>query len=460
MLVITLVMALLMASTTERPLSDPDIYLHLAVGRWIVAQGEIPLADVFSHSLAGSAWVPHQWLSQVILYAWQNAFGWSGLMFLGALMFGITLAWLWIFLRDRMPWIYALALLALTFFCMVTHFQVRPHILAWPLLACWTSHIMDRSESGRTPDYALLLVMVLWVNVHGSFMLGLVILAFIAVESVLRHPATWKAWLGFVIATLLACLLNPVGWKLLVFTIKMPLLTTLTYLTEWSPPRFTGLNPLALSVVFLVSLGLMGRLRISPIRLALLLLLLFQAVHHARYVSLFGLLAPFLVARGIRPSRPTATQDVHSNAALSWTMGVAVFFTCAMLCWQLQNRPYQPGSRITPSRAVDRMMSQSVMGKGLNFFNYGAYLIYRGVPVFIDGRLDVYGDAHMQNYLAIVDTKEPVDLQTKLDELGISWTLFPRDDSINALLLHHPAWKLIHEDEQSMLFVRRGLRLF
>lgn len=463
-MIVALVMALVLTAATERPLSDPDIYLHLAAGRWIMTQGQVPTVDVFSHSVAGEVWIPHQWLSQVILHGWQEAFGWSGLMFLGALIIGITLAMTWVFLRRRVSWIYALALMALAFFCLVTHFQVRPHVLAWPLLACWTAHLIGRSETGQMPSYTLLVVMIIWTNLHGSFVLGLVILIFCAVEAVLNCPASWKAWLKYVMVMFLACLINPVGWYLLVFVVKMPSLATLPYLTEWAVPRFTGINPLALMTTFLVALGLLGRLRLHPVRLVLLLLLLYQSMNHARYVSLFGLLTPFLIAKYLQGEEPNSNNDLSSNRFQTWlmtdrlqvwAMGVLLCMASLLVVWQLMTKPYQPGTRITPSRAVNIFLAQQVQGRGLNFINYGAYLIYRGIPVFIDGRLDLYGDKHMHAYIKLVDSSDTSFLQTRLDELGITWSLFPRNATINHFFRSSPAWRPMYEDEESVLFVRR-----
>jgi hypothetical protein len=41
-------------------LNDPDTYLHIAAGRWMLALAALPVHDPFSHSLAGATWVPHE----------------------------------------------------------------------------------------------------------------------------------------------------------------------------------------------------------------------------------------------------------------------------------------------------------------------------------------------------------------------------------------------------------------
>lgn len=453
-LVMALVIALIMGAVTQRPLSDPDTYLHLASGRWIVMNGEVPAVDVFSHSAAGRSWIAHEWLSQVILHGWYQAFGWSGLVFLGALIFGITLALVWVFVWRRLPWVYALTLLALSFFCLVTHFQVRPHVLAWPLLAGWTAHLIDRSEAGRAPSAAMLGVWVLWVNMHGSFALGLVILGFFTIQAILCQPDVRRGWLMFLVAALVGSLMNPAGWKLVLFAFELPMMASLAHLTEWAAPRFTGINPLALMVAFLLVMALSGRLRLAPVRWILLVLLFYQAMSHARYVSLFGLLAPLLVAKGFQLERPWSSGSSVGPRQRAF-MGVTLMLACGVTAWLLVTKPYQPSSRITPSTAVDALIAQQVQGAGLHFFNQGAYLLYRGVPVFIDGRLDLYGNEHMRTYLDLVGASDPVAFEKRLTDLDISWSLFPRDAPINRFFRDNPQWSVLHEDPETVLFVRR-----
>src|ERR1700736_5188966 len=61
-------------------LNDPDTYLHIAAGRWMLTHLALPVQDPFSHSLAGAVWVPHEWLAEIILALVYDAAGWSGLV--------------------------------------------------------------------------------------------------------------------------------------------------------------------------------------------------------------------------------------------------------------------------------------------------------------------------------------------------------------------------------------------
>src|SRR6266446_3488418 len=73
-------------------LNDPDTYLHITAGRWMLAHLAMPVQDPFSHSLAGAVWVPHEWLAELVLATVYDAAGWGGLVLVTAAAFALSLA--------------------------------------------------------------------------------------------------------------------------------------------------------------------------------------------------------------------------------------------------------------------------------------------------------------------------------------------------------------------------------
>ena len=116
---------------------------------------------------------------------------------------------------------------------------------------------------------------------------------------------------------------------------------------------------------------------------------------------------------------------------------------------------FQPAQWITPAKAVNVLLSQDISGHGLNHLNYGAYLIYKGIPVFMDARVDLYGDKGMLRYLNIEKSSNPHHLSCELDRWNIQWTLFPKQSQINLFFENNPDWQKLYEDEQSIIFVKR-----
>src|ERR1700736_2577630 len=111
-------------------LNDPDTYLHIAAGRWMLTHLALPLQDPFSHSLAGAVWVPHEWLAEIILALVYDAAGWSGLVLLGAAGLPPGMALLPRYLPRFFEPFSALIAVTLGAALVLGHLLVRPHLLA------------------------------------------------------------------------------------------------------------------------------------------------------------------------------------------------------------------------------------------------------------------------------------------------------------------------------------------
>jgi hypothetical protein len=149
-------------------LADPDTFWHIAAGDWMLAHGTVPKVDVFSHSMPGAVWHAHEWLAEVLFSALYQSAGWAGLGGLVALTFAGTLAYLMRFLLARMQPVHALLFTVYAGCMLAANVLVRPHVLAWPLMALWVGTLVGASEQGRSPPWWLLALMVLLANLHGA----------------------------------------------------------------------------------------------------------------------------------------------------------------------------------------------------------------------------------------------------------------------------------------------------
>src|SRR5580704_7892004 len=111
-------------------LHDPDTYMHIAAGQWMLAHHALPVHDPFSHSLAGAPWVPHEWLAELALAAAFGLAGWGGVILVTALAFAAAMALMTrLLLRTGEPFL-ALILAIPALGLMMPHLLARPHILA------------------------------------------------------------------------------------------------------------------------------------------------------------------------------------------------------------------------------------------------------------------------------------------------------------------------------------------
>lgn len=463
------VMGILPAAGT---LNDADTYWHLAAGRWIIENRSIPQVDPFSHSMPGAPWHAHEWLSEVLMATAHAAAGWAGLVTVTALAFAVTLAYLMRFLLLRMEPIHALLLVSLTAAMMMGHLLARPHAWIWPLLALWVGTLVAASESQRRPPWWLLILIVVWANMHASFFLGLGLAFAIGLDATWTQQRSERlrtagTWLAFAAAATAASLCTPQGWHGLVYPLRVTSMgLTLEVLVEWASPNFHRLLVLEVWLLLFFGLALIGRLRLPWLRVLIVLALLHLTLKHARNTALLGLISAFIVARpwathwyaSAPPASDAQTLDrVFRSLALpasklAWLLagGVAI----ASVVTLAKVRPFEPKADKTPARALQAALAEHPQGPVLNHYGFGGYLIYQGVPVFVDGRADMYGDAFMARYMAALQLADPTSVTTLLQRHAIGWTILQPGTPLVTHLEGMPGWRRAYADAVAVVHIR------
>lgn len=454
-------------------LRDADTYWHLAAGRWILEHASVPTLDPFSHSMPGAPWTAFEWLSELVMLGVYRLGGWAGLAALAACSFALVLALLMRFLLARMEPVHALLFTVLAGSMLSTHLLARPHVMAWLLLALWISTLVDAAEARRSPPWWLLGLMVLWANMHGSFVLGLLLGAGMALDAVLAHPrgmrmAVARSWGLFVALSVGAGILTPSGWQALWHTVYIMTMMefALANIGEFRSPNFQQPSSLELWLLLLLALALSGRVRLPWLRTVLVFGLIHLALKHQRNISVLGLVVPFLMATPFArhwyatgsPNRDAQSLDrwFLSLAAPARPISIAVCAcaTALFAATSMHLRPPAPASMITPKPAIDAAMAAGAKGAVLNEYSFGGFLIYEGIPVFVDGRGDMYGDAFLEKLVGALKLKERKQFLEFLNEHGFGWTLLAPGTSAIAVLDDLPGWRRVYEDDTAVVHVR------
>jgi len=426
-------------------LNDGDTFWHLAAGDWIITQRMVPHTDPFSYTFAGAPWVAHEWLSEVLMAASFRVAGWSGVVVLTALAAGLTMFQL---ARHLGRWLSAgpsLLLLLLATACIATKLQARPHVLALPVLEAWVAGLFIARSKGCVPPWRLLPIMCLWANLHGSFILGLFLVAPLALEAVLAEPAAWRRvtarWGWFLLAATAAALLTPHGWAGLLFPFQLMGMAELNEIAEWQPPDFGTTQPLEIMLVAGLGVALTRGARLPPVRLLLLLGLMHMSLHHTRHQVLAGLIVPLLIAEPLGAALAPGPAAYHSGR---WRMGgLAVMVGLAALRLLLPIvRVDGPAAPVTALAHVPPALATEPVFNG---YNYGGYLIFNHIRPFIDGRADMYGDAFMRQYV-LATLPERAALETAFRDYGIRWTILPSGSPVVELLDAMPHWCRLYAD--------------
>lgn len=456
-----LAIAALVIAVGVSPISNNDIWLHLTTGRLILEKVEIPRVDDYSFTRAGSSYVAHEWLAQIFFFLVFKAAGLAGLIALKPLALGAT-ALLVATSCHKLGggdvasfWAAALAVVAMT-----SHLFARPHLFTFVMLST-TSLLVARWRSGnRRAIVTVALLQVLWANLHGGFVLG-ILLAFCLG--------------GWVVAGIMAVvsLLNPYGFGLYRFVLVFADPVFRARIREWASPfdpPFLG------SFHFYVYLGLLlltaaaaahcvRSKRYGPA----VALCLFAALSVAskRNVSVLGVVAaPWIglsasqVWRGVQggSGNRRARALAASTAAVSMlAVGAATYGVP-----HETGRFRRPGLGVAdnvPVSALDYVESHGINGNALNSFAFGSYITFRAYPssrVAIDSRLDVFGGPFVEQYtLAMIDPERMRDLlgRYRIDYAVLSYRLDDVEGPVSNFA--EGGWALVYYDDLAMVYVRR-----
>jgi hypothetical protein len=262
---------------------------HVETGRWIIAHGMVPRADMFSHTEAGQPWIDMEWLAQILMAAVYLAAGWPGLVVLASLTVAATYALLVMYCRRAInPWAAALLGLAAIWFASF-HFTMRPHLLALPILVIWTGELARFAHltvHERVPGwhvFRLMLLMVLWANVHGSFIMG---------------PAI-AVGMGFPLlgaASAIVALANPYGWgyyEMVLWQFQHMDVMRVAIIELRPVSAYTDAARIA-ALLIALALMLWQGVRLPFMRAAMLCGLAFMALQHWRGLAFFAVTAPII----------------------------------------------------------------------------------------------------------------------------------------------------------------------
>jgi hypothetical protein len=117
-------------------------------------------------------------------------------------------------------------------------------------------------------------------------------------------------------------------------------------------------------------------------------------------------------------------------------------------------RSVTPADRITPARAI-RAVDIVQAGPILNDYDFGGYLDFVGIPPFIDGRSELYGQAYILRHDRALSLQNLPDFLRLLDDYSIRATLLAPSTPAVALLDRLPDWRRAYADEIAVVHTRR-----
>lgn len=462
---------------------DGDLPRHILTGSLILKTGEVSTTDIFSFRTAGFPSFPHEWLSQVLLATAYKALGLDGTVLLTALV--IMGTWWLVFRRTmRISKSFFLTLLftALGVGASQIHVLPRPHIFTYLLLAMWMTRLED-IHNGSTRDWwSLPILMLVWVNLHGMFVLGMIVLGIYLVGDFLDSPS--RDWFksqkarSLIFAgglSFLATLLSPSGpeiWE------AIASLGSNAYITA-RIPEYQSANfhlPETWPFVLLLLFAILGfartQERVSWVRALLMIAFTALALYSSRMIPIFAVAVTPLVAgvvaawlRNEFPNNRGWTTEENINK-INATSGGAIWIIAAVLGVALLLRssatidPEGRGNdfdpRFFPVEAVSWLQAHPPQGRMFNEFDWGGYLLLRLWPdqqIFMDGHTHIYGEALTREYERVV-TLSP-GWQDVLDKYEVGWVIVRSHAPLIDALTLQDHWQISYEDPTTTILIRK-----
>jgi hypothetical protein len=451
-------------------LADPSIFVdgdtnwHVAVGRWILAHRAVPHVDHFSYTFAGKPWVADEWGSEALFAAAYLAAGWSGVALITAIAMSVMMAVIALETAPRLPVVAGALSVALPFMTLWPMVLARPHILALPALALWVAGLLRARRAGRTPALWLLAVMLVWANLHGSYLFGVGLVGVFGLEAALDAPdrriATLIRWGAFGFAAWAVAGLTPNGLDGLISPFRKLAMGSLSVIGEWKPADFAKPSVFEISLMVTLFAILWRGVRLNAVRTGLLLTLLAMALQHVRHEALLSVVAPMLLAgplgRALSPNGPEAAPPLWraSLRELAAPLAVVALLFLGLSVWRVARALVRVDNGATPIAALAHVPPALAGQPVFNSYDFGGWLTFNGVRDFIDGRNDMFGDAFMKNYLAVERDADPAAVAATFLRWKIAWVIVPPNTRLGQMLDRTPGWRRLYSDKFAVVWVR------
>jgi hypothetical protein len=447
-------------------IADQDIWFHLRNAQELLTRHSFLRADFYTFTTAGAPLVNYEWLSELPYYLAFQAAGLRGLV-------AVQLVLLWLIFAG----VYYLALrrganagdAALVTMAGVALgcYSFGPRMLHFGWLCLMVLFlVLERFQQTGKGLWVLPPLFTLWINLHGSWVFGFVVMGIYVVSSLVEGqwnnvvaerwtPVQLRKLLLIFAASVGSLFVNPYGYKLVWYPFDL-LFRQKVYLDsmgEWVSVNFhTGWGKLALFMIF----ALLGTAWFSrkPWKLCDILLATFAvwaSLNHLRFLLFAAIILVPILAPRLRLFPPYDAEKDKPWLNLAITAAVvAIIVGSYPSAAQLQNNIDSQ----FPRDALRFIQQRQLTGRLFNWYDFGGYVEFYApaIKTFADGRTDIFAyNGVLNDYIKINAIESSFEL---LDKYKIDYVLFPVDTRLTYVLAHSPEWHTIYEDKVVKLFER------
>ena len=458
-----LVLLVILSIAFLLPVEPNDYWWHIRIGQETLSTGSVPNVETLSYTQNGNPVNYFSWLSEVIFALLVRAGGFSMTVLVRGMV--ISLAYVLVFIVSRRAGAGTKTASLVTLLAALAtsnNWSVRPQMFTYLLFSAVMWILSDWQQGGKKGIWLLPIISLLWVNLHGSFimmfMLGIIALVF-------GRGTRRKLALALVIS-LLATLVNPHGvdaWKFVVLSFFTD--SSRQFSMEWKPPVNLGwqMQIFFTWLLLLIPLAATSPRKLTHLEWAWMLIFGWLALSGQRYVIWFVfILVPITVSLLAEwGKRKLDKPGPPGVPAINISMGIILFLLPFALLPGIRNAWWSQAPEPlenTPLQATTWLaQNPEIPGPMWSELGFSSYLIYAlpSRPVWIDPRFEVaYPKGQFEKYISISNAEW--DWQEILDKEGINLLVISKENQpqLLAALQASPTWDKVYEDEIAVIFER------
>lgn len=462
---------------------DGDLPRHILTGSLILQTHHVSTTDIFSFRTVGYPSIPHEWLSQVLFAAAYNWLGLDGIILITALI--IMLTWGIIYyeaLRKSNSFFAALIFIVLAVGAGQIHVLPRPHIFTYILTAIWIVLLEQIEEEKRGTRWLLPLLMLLWVNFHGMFVIGILIWGIYLVGDFLDHPS--KAWFSSAKAkalmfggalSLVTTFFSPSGPSIWA---AIASLGSNEYITS-KIPEYQSANfhlpetwPFVILLLFVIIGFARTTEKVSWIHILLVVSFMGLALYTSRMIPMFAIVVAPIAAKAFASwihneyprSRFFVIEKNINNMNLSsnglvWVLVIIIAVTMLFNSGSAidpENRGNVFDEYFFPVKATTWLQHHPQNGRMFNEFDWGGYLLlylWPDYPIFMDGSTHIYGEELTREYERVVTLNS--DWEEILAKYDVTWAIVRTNTPLARVLSASGNWIIAYQDQTAIILIRK-----
>ena len=437
------------------PISDPDTFWHLRLGKHLQDSWRFVGSEPWS-SFADRPLVLHEWSPELVYVAVHHVAGWAGLSYLQAFGALALLVTLYVCTRQfSAPLVASLTAIA-ALAGASDSVALRPQVISFILLAVFTTAWLRTFDDGRARWWLIPLAWV-WACSHGMWFVGVGVGAAVVLGMLVDRRLSWRAasrLAAIPVGGLLAAALTPVGTQLLASPVGMRGYTR--FISEWRTPSPFMLQVMITLGIAIALVVIWTRTRTRPFWTDLILMGIgvVCTLAYARTIALGAIILALLAARALNGVVPVGADRQLEKGKEVAVVGLGVALVCLVGAWTSRVDVSQPADvPFAFNSILDALPADAVV---FNEYELGGWLLWEhpSLDPVIDGRADVYTVAHFDEIAGAYDLLPGWEATVR--DSGASAAVLKEGTSLPEALARYLGWRRVSSDEGYVLLMPPG----